>query len=240
MRLHELTLPTPEENLAYDEALLAWCDDVEQEDVLRFWHPSRYFIALGYGNRVSTEVNVEFCQRNTIPILRRCTGGGTVLQGPGCLNYALILRYEGQPKLQGIHNTNEFILRRHQEALSNLIGAPVEKQGHTDLAVGGLKFSGNAQRRGRRFLLFHGAFLLHMDLELLERTLLMPSRQPEYRLNRSHRDFLMNLKVPESAIQSALRQAWKAEPAAAEVPYARLEALVREKYASEQWNLKFR
>ena len=240
MRLHDLTLPTPEENLAYDEALLACCDDVDQEDVLRFWQPSRYFIALGYGNRVSTEVNVEFCQRNTIPILRRCTGGGTVLQGPGCLNYALILRYEGQQKLQGIHATNEFILRRHQEVLSSLIGAPVEKQGHTDLAVGGLKFSGNAQRRGRRFLLFHGAFLLHMDLELLERTLLMPSRQPEYRLNRSHRDFLMNLKVPESAIKSALRQAWKAEPASAEVPYARLESLVREKYASEQWNLKFR
>src|ERR1039458_272237 len=82
------------------------------------------------------------------------------------------------------------------DTLAKLIKAPVEWRGQTDLAIGGLKCAGNAQRRRRRFLLFHGSFLLHLDLGLLEKILPLPSHQPDYRLNRSHSDFLVNLNLP--------------------------------------------
>ena len=78
-----------------------------------------------------------------------------------------------------------------------------------------------------------------MDLELVEKTLLMPGRQPDYRLNRSHRDFLLNLKVTEAAVKSALSHAWKAEEALEEIPIERVDSLVRDKYASVAWNHKF-
>lgn len=239
MELCDLTLRTPEENLACDEALLNFCEGANHEGVLRLWHSPRYFVVLGYANRASTEVNLVFCKENGIPVMRRCSGGGTVLQGPGCLNYSLLLRFEGEPSLEGISQTNEFVLARHQKALTELTGASVERHGHTDLAIGGLKFSGNAQRRGRSFLLFHGCFLVNMDLELIEKVLPLPSRQPDYRLNRSHRDFLMNLRVPEEALRSAIRQAWNAQRALPTVPIEQIEDLVREKYSREEWNRKF-
>src|ERR1043165_5440556 len=110
MNLCDLTLPTPEENLACDEALLNLCEAGEQGEILRFWESSRYFVALGYGNRVSSEVNLAFCRQHTSPVLRRCTGGGTDLQAPGCLSYALILRSDGLEALQSIPATNDFIL----------------------------------------------------------------------------------------------------------------------------------
>src|SRR6266567_1610948 len=162
----DLTLPSPEENLACDEALLDVCEEGETGEVLRFWEPEQYFVVVGYANQAATEVNLPFCEAIAIPVLRRCTGGGTVLQGPGCLNCALILCLEDLGPLQSISGTNEFILRRHQRALAEMLGAPVELRGHTDLAIGGLKFSGNAQRRKRHCLIFHGSFLLEFDIEM--------------------------------------------------------------------------
>lgn len=239
MRLCDLTLLSPEENLACDEALLDSCEAGEAKGVLRFWEPAGYFVVVGYGNAAHMEANLEFCERNTIPILRRCSGGGTVLQGPGCLNYSLVLPIGDSGPFHSISTTNEVVMEHHQAALAMLLNAPVEKQGHTDLSIGGLKFSGNAQRRRRRFLLFHGSFLLHMDIELIEKALPMPSKQPGYRFGRSHSDFLMNLKVPAHQVKAALAKAWEAEAPLPEIPYARIDGLVRERYGREEWNLKF-
>jgi lipoate---protein ligase len=239
VKLCDVTFPTPQENLACDEALLELCEAGEADDLLRFWGPQQHFVVLGYANKAAREVNLPFCRAKGIPVLRRSTGGGTVLQGPGVLNYSLVLCFDAAGPLRSIHSTNEFILKRHQAALASLIGAPVERQGQTDLAIGGLKFSGNAQRRQRRCLIFHGAFLLNLDLALVEQTLPLPSREPEYRAGRSHKEFLLNLKLPPPDLKSALAAAWRADEAFGELPHARIEQLVREKYTTDEWNLKF-
>ncbi len=235
----DLTLPTPEENLACDEVLLDLCEAGEIGELLRLWEPIQYFVVLGYANRTETEINLPFCRQHTIPILRRCTGGGTVLQGPGCLNYSLILRLDSGRPVQSITSTNEFILARNQRALAALLQAPVEQQGQTDLALGGLKFSGNAQRRRGQCLLFHGAFLLDLDLSLMEQALPLPARQPRYRLDRSHTDFLVNLKLPAHLLKAALRKTWEAADLLSEIPFDCISQLAQEKYAREEWTLKF-
>jgi len=237
MNYCDLTFPTPEENLACDEALLDLCEDGLGGEILRFWEPSQYFVVVGYANKVSHEVHDNFCDFNGIPILRRCTGGGAVLQGKGVLNYSLILRAQGE--LHNITATNSFVLKRHCAALAAMLRAPVEIQGHTDLAIGGLKFSGNSQRRKKQFLLFHGSFLLDLDIEMVEQALRFPSRQPDYRLGRSHSDFLMNLKVPSTLIKSALRKSWNATQSLPQIPAPVIALLEREKYSRAEWNHKF-
>ncbi len=239
MKFCELTLPSPEENLACDEALLDLCEAGLEGELLRFWEPPRYFVVVGYANCATTEVYLAFCRQNTIPVLRRCTGGGTVLQGPGVLNYSLVLRIEESGPGHSISSTNEYILRRHQMALTTFLQAPVEMKGQTDLAIGGLKFCGNAQRRKKQFLLFHGSFLLHLDFDLLERVLPMPSRQPDYRVNRRHSEFLMNLRVRSDQLKNTLMKAWNADCPLTNIPFERISSLVRDKYASVEWNFKF-
>jgi lipoate---protein ligase len=239
MKHCDLTLPTPEENLACDEALLDYCEAGHADEVLRLWEPAQYFVVVGYSNKVETEVNLAFCERNTVPVLRRCTGGGTVLQGPGCLNYSLVLRIANASPLAGISGTNQYILERHRAALGALVRAQVGHEGQTDLAIGGLKFSGNAQRRKQRCLLFHGSFLLDLDFDMVEKALPMPSRQPEYRVGRTHSDFLVNLKVPPHLVKAALLESWKAAEPLSEVPFPEIATLAREKYARAEWNYKF-
>lgn len=235
MHFFDRSLPAPAANLACDEALLDYCENTGAE-TLRFWASDELFVALGFSNSVATEVNQKECERAEVGIYRRCSGGGTVLQGPGCLNYSLALRSD-RPGTETIPTANHSIMERHRAALTNVVGRPVEICGHTDLAVGGLKFSGNAQRRKRRALLFHGTFLLDFDLPLMERFLAMPSRQPEYRADRPHGRFVTNLGVTASAIKAALRRAWHADTDLATPPdWQRLAA---GKYSRDEWNFKF-
>jgi lipoate-protein ligase A len=236
MKFWDYSLDTPAANLAADEALLD-AGEAGGGEVLRFWEPSMYFVVLGYSNVAAREANLEACRRQGAPVLRRCSGGGAVLQGPGCLNYSLILRMDAADALQSIPSANRHIMERQRAALAALLPRPVTVEGVTDLCLGGLKFSGNAQRRLRQALIFHGTFLLDFDLERMEEFLAMPSRQPDYRRERRHRDFLTNLHLPEDRIKQALRRAWGAEEALTEAPDA--ERLAAEKYARAEWNLKY-
>jgi lipoate-protein ligase A len=235
----DLTLDTPAENLACDEALLDLCEE-ERAEILRFWESRQHFVVVGYGNRIESEVNVEACRARGIPILRRCTGGGTVVQGPGCLSYALTLRIPESGSLTTVTGTNQLVMERNRAVLEDLLGIPVSVQGHTDLAmpsreISWLKFSGNAQRRRRASILFHGTFLCAFDLQIIEAVLCNPSKQPEYREKRGHSDFVVNLAASADSIRRAVRSAWDARECSQPVSPAAVSRLVHEKYGNSAW-----
>ena len=112
-------------------------------------------------------------------------------------------------------------------------------RGHTELATGELKFSGNSQRRRKKFLLFHGTFLLNFDLALIGELLRLPSKQPHYRENRPHASFLTNLHVAAETVKAALQKAWGADSPLGNPPLEKIKALAREKYLTNEWNFKF-
>jgi lipoate-protein ligase A len=242
MKLLDLTFPSPAENLACDEALLDWCEAGGDEEVLRFWESPECFVVVGYANKVASEVNVAACEAQNIPILRRCSGGGTVVQGPGCLNYALILRISADRPTRNISAANRFIMECNRAAVESAIGhrpSAIQIQGHTDLAIGSLKFSGNSQRRRRKFLLFHGTFLLNFDLRLIGELLRTPSHQPDYRQNRSHGEFVTNLNLPVDDIKVALRKSWGVSGPFSVLIRNEIAGLIEEKYSRPKWHWKF-
>ncbi|MDB6027649.1 MAG: lplA [Verrucomicrobiales bacterium] len=235
MKFLDLTPRDPAANLALDEALLDACEAEDSEEILRFWEPQNYFVVVGYANKIDLEVNRAVCEANQVPIFRRCSGGGTVLQGQGCLNYSLILKIT--PELQGIPQTNTFIMERNREALQRTSGQSMNIRGHTDLALNDVKFSGNAQRRKKNYLIFHGTFLLNFDLPLIEKLLRFPSKQPDYRHDRPHQQFLTNLNLPAEAVKCGLKSIWNAHEPMEIVPD--FQQLTVEKYQTDAWNLKF-
>jgi len=242
MKLLDLSFQSPAENLACDEALLDYFEEHGGDGVLRFWEPRNYFVVVGYANEVAKEVDVPSCEADEIPILRRCSGGGTVLQGPGCLNYSLVAPIAGDGSLQNIRSANQFIMERNRAALKlklRIESSKVEVAGHTDLVLDQAKFSGNAQRRKKHFLLFHGTFLLNFNIPLIEKYLRMPSKQPGYRQNRSHEDFLMNLNLPAVEVKGALCNAWGVTQPLNVIPRDAIALLARDKYVTKEWNFKF-
>ena len=233
-RLLDVSYGSPAENLACDEALLEELEAGAGEPALRFWESPVHFVVLGYSNAIAAEVNRTECERRGIPILRRSSGGGAVLQGPGCLNYNLTLPITEETA--SITDTNCFVMRRNRDALRKALGREVEIKGHTDLAIGGVKFSGNAQRRKSKALVFHGCFLLNFDLELMAAALAHPSKEPDYRAGRAHGEFVTNLGVGAEVVKAVLREAWSATETRSAPD---IERLVRERYANRAWNEKF-
>ena len=239
MKILDFTFPSPEENLACEEALLEAAEEGLSNEVLRFWSPTKPFVVLGYSNKISEDVNLAACQKRNIPILRRVSGGGTVLQGPGCLNYSLILKIEGREGLSSITSANHFIMEKHRAALLPATSPEISVRGITDLALGDLKFSGNAQRRKRQFILFHGTFLLNFDIAQIEKFLTIPPRQPNYRNNRKHTDFLLNLNLPPEEIKKRLARAWEASGDFNFTFSGGMKDLLENRYSKKEWNFKF-
>src|SRR5947207_552177 len=139
MHLLDLTLPTAAENLALDEALLLEAEAGRGGEVLRFWEWPSPVVVLGSGGVIADDVNEPACVADDVPILRRSSGGGTVLLGSGCLCYSLVLSMERTPALAGIRPSYAVILSRLVEALEGLL-PDVTRAGISDLASVGCKF----------------------------------------------------------------------------------------------------
>jgi len=239
MQYIEVTLGDPASNLACDEALVELFEArCATDGLLRIWEPENHFVVLGHSNRIDSEVDFAACESERLPIFRRLSGGGTVMQGPGCLNYSLILR-NGVDIPLDIAESFQVVLKHHKQCIQEMIGDRVEIAGVSDLVIKGRKFSGNAQYRKRRFTLVHGTFLLNLDPAIVARCLHLPSKQPAYRQNRSHACFMRNLHLDSLNVRQALRAAWSATDQFTEVPNAMIADLKRSRYGRPDWTRKF-
>jgi lipoate-protein ligase A len=239
MKYLDLTFADPVTNLACDEALLELYENDETDDaLLRVWESHNYFVVLGHSNRFGSEVNLAACTGNQISILRRPSGGGAVMQGPGCLNYCLILNCHAH-RLRSVSDTFRYVLERHRRFIGQIAGVEVRIEGISDLTVDGRKISGNAQYRKAHYVLVHGTFLLNFDLSMIARFLRMPAKEPDYRQHRPHLEFVTNLNLNSAQVRDCIRSAWNAVEEFSEVPLARMEALVKERYGREEWSKKF-
>lgn len=241
MLVIDATLETPEQNLALDEALYLELEAAPSQELgrpaeesLRFWESSTTFVVLGVAGKLHADVQVERCRQDGIPVLRRASGGGTVLQGPGCLNYALVLSLEARPELRDLTRCYREILGRTAAAL----GSDVRQDGTSDMTFGGRKLSGSAQKRGRRAILHHGTILYSFDLERVSSYLREPASQPPYRASRAHEDFIENYPLSREEIERRLCAAWGVlGPRRRALP--ELTRLVHEKYATREWTERF-
>ena len=104
------------------------------------------------------------------------------------------------------------------EALSACGLAGVRMRGVSDLCLGERKIAGSSLRLACGRVLFQISVLVAPDLALFERYLRHPSREPEYRRGRSHREFVTSLReagfaVTVDEVVSALRARLERETA---------------------------
>lgn len=236
MRYLDLTLATPAENLALDEALL---DEAEAAggpfETLRLWEPAEPMAVVGRSSRVADEVELDACRKRGIPVLRRASGGAAVLAGPGCLMYAVVLSLQQRPALRMVDHAHRFVLGTIAEALRPLMPT-VARRGTSDLAFGERKFSGNSVRLKREHLLYHGTLLYGFPLAQIAECLKMPPRRPDYRADRPHVEFVTNLPLSGLVLRGALVDAWEADEPYVFWPRERTAELVAEKYGRPEWN----
>lgn len=241
-RVIDRTLPGVFANLAMDEALLIEADRLEGPPVLRTWELPERAVVMGASCRMAEAVRVDACREDGVTISRRSSGGGSVLIGRGALNLTVILPIDSAPGRMAVDEVQRWVLGRVADRLRGR-GAPVEVLGSGDLALGGRKCSGSAQRRIRKRFLVHASILYDLPAEAIARYLgVPPKRQPEYRAGRSHADFVTDLPLDREAILGAIRDAWTTPGTAVEppeIPEGLVAELVASKYADPSWIERF-
>lgn len=232
----DVELPTAAENLAVDEALLAEAHAGRIVGVVvRTWMAPRPTVVLGSSSHVAQEVDLDACRAAGVEVLRRPSGGLTVVIGPGCLMWSVVAAWPGQAAIEAVH---EAMLRPLVAALVSA-GRPVVRLGSSDLAIeaaGGFrKVSGNALRVRRDAVLYHGTLLDDFDLELVSRVLRHPPREPAYRAGRAHAAFLANLALGRGPLTAAVRRAFAADAPRSDWPRDAVAELLRGRYRDAAW-----
>ena len=168
---------------------------------LLVWESAHPAVVLPRNGAADAWANLDACAVRDIPILRRDSGGGAVVLGPGCLSVALFLSLDARPALTDVAGSYATLLR----AIADTLAIPDVTIRSTDLALGNRKFAGHAQRRLRHTLLHHGTILYGFDLGLIDTLLPEPPRRPTWRGSRRHREFLANVPLDGADLVARLQ-----------------------------------
>ncbi len=205
MKLKNISFLDPRKNILFDDVLLSLAEEQKASETLRLWESRKLFIVLGKTSSLEDDVRIDNARRNNIPILRRSSGGGTVLQGKGCLNFSFILSKDSHSDLLIIQKSYQFILKKVIKALISL-GVQAVWHPISDIAIKGSdkKISGNAQKRAKKFILHHGTILYDFNLKNIEKYLKVPKSCPDYRNGRVHKEFVANIDKTSENIKMAI------------------------------------
>jgi lipoate---protein ligase len=177
----------------------------------RVWVPQDKVLVLGNSQDAERELNAEAVLGDRVPVYRRMSGGGAVLLSPGCLCLGLRFAKRKELAIQDYFAKGSGLIRT---VAGNKLGLDLRHRGISDLVcskadgkfpLGGDGVAGNpdperdrkvagcALYMPRDFVLYLVSILIDPDFSEMEKYLAHPSKEPDYRASRSHRDFLAGL-----------------------------------------------
>lgn len=98
------------------------------------------------------------------------------------------------PGFTGISRTYEELTDWLIDGLGDSGVSGVRREGTSDLAIGDQKIGGSCIYRVPGLIYYSTTLLVDPDIDLVERYLEHPPREPEYRRGRPHREFMTSLK----------------------------------------------
>ena len=251
MRLLLHTAESSSRDLALEEAIHTLLEEGTSSNTWRLWQARQNTVVIGTGQEAAREVNLDAAKKDSIAVLRRHSGGGAVIIGPGMINFSAFYHFKDLPGSDTIRGAMLGALNPVIQLLDGW-GVHACDAGLSDLAVmskdGTLrKIAGNAQARKKKSVLVHGTLLANPDWQRLSGLLRYPSKAPDYRAGRDHRSFLTSLKDLQvhydldafaAALVSILGSSVAIEREPSKEEMNRAQQLVEEKYGNETWNFR--
>lgn len=161
-----------------------------EHHVMQYGYTGRA-VVLGASNKLEDSVNIQACISDQVPVFKRPSGGEAVLISDGSLLFSHIMLGTGLPASKDYFSQN---LRYFINALQARGVKDLYHRGISDLSIKDRKILGCAIYRTEGFLLFQAVLNLSESALVIARYLAQPGRMPDYRLGRSHQDFVSSLK----------------------------------------------
>ena len=243
-------------NMAIDEALALLC----REPILRVYQWKPKAVSIGYNQDITKEINLDYCKKNNIGIVRRITGGKAIFHDNE-LTYSFIIPENTGLLPKDVVESYKIIAEALVSSLVKIginsdirkinekIATPIcfNSSNWYELTVNSKKISGSAQRRLNGNILQHGSIL--MDFDYRKNLLLFDSG--------NEIDSLNNLKKRITSIKNELKKEIGIKKLKAAVKYGfekkfgfefingtlsdeemlLAKKLLEEKYKADEWNL---
>jgi len=155
--------------------------------VVRVRRAPRVEIVLGRGSRPERELHLPRVLADRVPVRRRPGGGCAVVLDPGNLLVAVVLPVPG---VAGVRDWFDRVSGWMVEALAECGIAGVEVRGASDLCLADRKIAGAALHRSRGIVHYAATLLVDPRIDLVERWLPHPPREPDWRRGRPHGEFM--------------------------------------------------
>ncbi len=240
-------------NMAVDEALMK----LSKVPVLRFYSWKPLAVSLGYFQNIN-DINLRYCKKNKIDIVRRITGGKAVFHDKE-LTYSLVIDENKAPK--SVVDSYKFISKGILVALKNLgVDAKFKdkniKKDKTavclnnpswyEVVVNNKKIAAAAQTRRDKKLLQHGPILLDINFKKLcsvfntnNRNLIEETKKRISSLNEFNKKISLNKLKKE--IKIGFEENFNIKFIKSKLTREEKELankLIKEKYKTKRWNAK--
>ena len=186
MSMKHIVLPdNSQRSLAFYLAMEEFVASNVEGEAFFVWQ-SEPTVIYGRNQVLENEVNLDYCRKNGVEVIRRKSGGGCVYSDKGNIMISYISRRGEVAE----------VFERYLSGLTDFlrtIGVPAEKSGRNDILVKGRKVSGNAFHQLPDRSIVHGTLLYSTDFEALEQALLPPVEKLQRHGVESVRQRVMNL-----------------------------------------------
>ncbi len=166
---------------------------IQKEVYINIEYQNSTAVVLGRVTPHSSDVNLETCINDNIPILRRRGGGGAVLLFPGVI--VISCSFKKDHKVVDLMKFLDLSVRKIKEGILNHMNIPLEIRGHGDLCIGDKKILGSSIYSTKEYITYYSTLIIRGNFNLISKYLTHPTKEPDYRKGRSHENFITTLEA---------------------------------------------
>lgn len=160
-------------------------------DAMLVWQPAETIIVLGQSNSPERSLIPENVEADNIPVTKRPTGGEAVVLSTEMVVITVARSFNGIiSSKEFFRDVNSLIIA----TLSDLSVKELGSKGISDITIGNRKILGSSMHRSENRLVYHAVLNTGENPALFERYLQHPGREPDYRINRKHGEFVTSLR----------------------------------------------
>jgi lipoate-protein ligase A len=145
-------------------------------EALFILRPATPYVCIGFHQDAEQEIDLEFANKNNIPVFRREVGGGAVYLDSGQLFYQLVIRKD-HPQMP---EDKDAIYRKFLMPVVDTyreFGVDAEYKPINDIVANGRKVSGNGAAEINDMIIIVGNFILDFNYEMMSKCLRVPDEK---------------------------------------------------------------
>ncbi|MDC1105701.1 biotin/lipoate A/B protein ligase family protein [Prolixibacteraceae bacterium] len=230
----------PIKNIATEEYLLKNC-----KESFLFLYINSSSVIIGKHQNAFAEVSAKYIKDHNIPLIRRISGGGTVVHDEGNLNFSFITNQDNIETLsykKCIEPIREFLCEKYD--------AKAILSERNDIQINNRKVTGSAFHIYKKRIIAHGTLLINSNLKEISNILKSSSAMFDSKGVKSKRSRIMNLgeihNIPSNInhfkadmIQYFIGKGYIQDSIEHIIDFNVIDKLCQEKYTTWDWNIGY-